>query len=184
MKTHLSSTTGSALTRRGFTLIEMTTVIIVGLMIAVMSLTLFNHQLTTYQIINTQNFLIHEAPQVNNTLNRIVSRANFFRLYPTLTDAESGSNSTITNASVLALQFSGTADQPDSFGVIAFDSEANELNYYHLESMAQLAVVEEPAWRISGQVNGASFYVENGVLRIKLTGPNGAEIIYSTTTLR
>lgn len=179
MKHHLTKPIKSS----GFTLVEMTVVMLVGILIAIMSLTLFNYQLTTYKIINTQNFLIHEAPQVNNTLNRIVSRANFFRLYPTLNDAESGENATITNARVLALQFNGTNTDPNSFGVIAFDDASNKLNYYHLESMAQLSTAT-PAWSISSQIDDAVFYVENGVLRTKITGPNGAEIIHSTTTQR
>ena len=49
--------------------------------------------------------------------------------------------------------------------------------------MAELAVAA-PAWSISNRIEDAVFYVENGVLRTKLTGPNGEEITYSTTTLR
>lgn len=174
----------------GFTLVEMTVVLLVGMMIAVMSLTLFNYQLTTYKIINAQNFLVHEAPQVKNSLNRVVSRANFFRLYPTAQDAETGANATISNATCLALMFKGTSQTPDSFGVIAFDGSNDELRYYHLASMAELANASDAAWRkqhswaISSQIDDAVFYVENGVLRMKLTGPNGSEIIYSTTTQR
>ena len=167
----------------GFTLVEMTLMILVGTLIAGMALALFNYQLSVYRIINTQNFLIHEAPQVNNTLNRIVTRANFFRLYPTLSDAEADQNATITDAQVLALQFNGTSQTPNSFGVIAFDSANNTLNYYQLDSLAQLST-STPAWSISSQINDADFYVENGVLRTRLTGPNGSEIIHSTTTQR
>ena len=49
--------------------------------------------------------------------------------------------------------------------------------------MAELAVAS-PQWSISTQLSDAVLYVENGVMRIKLTGPNGEEIIYSTTTQR
>ncbi len=161
----------------------MTVVISVGLIIATMSLTLFNHQLGIYRIINAQNFLIHEAPQVNNTLNRVVSRANFFRLYPTLDDAERGINSTITDAQVMTLQFTGTGQIPNSFGVIAFDPSTRTLNYYRLSSLAQLRSAT-PEWRISGQISNATFLIQNGVLRTRLTGINGAEIIHSTTTQR
>ncbi len=167
----------------GFTLVEMTIVMLVGMLIAAASLTLFNYQLTTYKIINTQNFLIHEAPQINNTLNRIVSRANFFRLYATTDDAANNENSTITNAKVLALQFNGITQDSNSFGVIAFNQNTNSLDYYHLQFISQLSTAT-PAWSISSQVNDAIFYVENGVLRTKVTGPNGAEIIHSTTTQR
>ena len=170
--------------RRGFTLIEMTLTITVGLMVAGMSLTLFNSQLAAYQILNTQNFLISEAPQINNTLNRIVSRANFFRMYASLGDATSGQNAVVTGGTVLALKFEDPSNAAaSSFGVIAYDETANDLNYYHVSSMAELAIAS-PKWSITTQLSGAVFYVENGVLRIKLTGPNGEEIVYSATTQR
>jgi prepilin-type N-terminal cleavage/methylation domain-containing protein len=168
----------------GFTLIEMTVTIVVGLMIATMSLTMFNQQLASFKILKAQNFLISEAPHVNNTLNRIVTRANFFRMYESLVDAESGQNAVIANGKVLALKFEDAGDQSEnSFGVIAFDSTENHLNYYHVSSMAELAIAS-PQWKISTQLSDAEFYVENGVLRIKLTGPHSEEIIYSTTTQR
>ncbi len=180
MITHLKKQKGSC----GFTLIEMTVVITVGLMLAVMTLTLFNSQLASYQILKTQNFLVSEAPQINNTLNRIVTRANFFRMYTNIVDAEAGQNAVIADGKVLALKFEDLSSPDDSsFGVIAFDSNDNELNYYHLTDMADLAIAP-PQWSISTRLTDAVFYVENGVLRIKLTGPNSEEIIYSTTTQR
>jgi type II secretory pathway component PulJ len=170
--------------RRGLTLVEMTVIILVGLMVATISLTLFNSQLASYQILKTQNFLISEAPQINNSLNRIIPRANFFRMYANLADAKAGTNATITDGKVIALKFQDPANPADSsFGVIAFDRDENDLDYYHLESMAELAVATSE-WSISTQLQDVIFSVENGVLRTKLSGPNGEEIIYSTTTQR
>ena len=176
--------------KAGFTLVEMTVTILVGLMIATITLTLFNSQLASYKILQTQNFLISEAPQINNTLNRIIPRANFFRMYGSLTDAKESSNAVIADGKVIALKFQAITRDPNSplddyssFGVIAYDDETKKLNYYHLESMAELAVAT-PDWSISNRIEDAVFYVENGVLRTKLTGPNGEEITYSTTTLR
>ena len=172
----------------GFTLLEMTVVILISLVVATVSLTLFNSQLATYRIIKTQNFLISEAPQISNTLNRIITRANFFRMYQSLSDAQAGTNAVITDGRVMALQFQDPTPDPinpseTSFGVIAFDADKKHLNYYHLSSMAELAVAT-PEWSISRQIEDAVFYVENGVLRTKLGGPNGEEIIYSATTQR
>lgn len=166
-----------------FTLVELTIVLLVGILIATMALTLFSFQLATYRIVQTQNFLIHEAPQINNSLNRIVARANFFRLYGSLGDAESNANAVIADANVMALQFNGTGDTPDSFGVIHFDNTTNQLNYYHLQNLADLQN-STPEWTISDQVNDTVFFVENGVLRTRLIGPNGGQIVHSTTTQR
>ena len=170
--------------RRSFTLVEMTIVISVGMMVAAISLTVFNSQLISYKILGAQNFIISEAPQINNTLNRIIPRANFFRMYESLTNAETGNNAVITGGKVLALKFQDVANASDSsFGVIAYNDTSKELNYYHVNSMAELAVAS-PSWRITRQLDDLVFYVENGVLRTKLTGPNGEEIIYSATTQR
>ena len=123
------TTKTAARTKSGFTLVEMTLVITVGLMVAGISLTLFNSQLMAYKILGAQNFLISEAPQINNTLNRIVPRANFFRMYQSLSDAEMGSNAVITGGKVLALKFQDTAKPEDSsFGVIAYDDGTKHLN--------------------------------------------------------
>ena len=170
--------------RRGFTLIEMTVVIAVSLVVATITLTLFNSQVASYKILQTQNFLISEAPRINNTLNRIIPRANFFRMYASLADAQTGANAVISDGKVMALKFQDPATPSNSsFGVIAYDETEKDLNYYHLSSMAELAGAS-PAWSISTQIEGAVFYVENGVLRTRLTGPNGEEIIYSATTQR
>jgi len=170
--------------RRGFTIIELTVILSVGMMIAIMSLTLFNQQLASYKILKAQNFLVNEAPQISSTLNRIISRANFFQMYTSLDNATTGANSVIADGKVLALKFEDPSDSTNSsFGVIAYDSPTKTLGYYHVASMPGLAVAT-PEWKISGQVSDAVFYVENGVLRIKLTGPNGEEIIYSATTQR
>ena len=180
----MTTSTNTYRPHRGFTLIEMTVTLTVGMMIAVMSLTLFNSQLATYKILNAQNFLVKEAPQVSSTLNRIISRANFFQMYTSLDNATTGANSVIADGKVIALKFEDPSDSTNSsFGVIAYDSPNETLNYYHVASMPGLAVAT-PEWKISSHVSDSVFYVENGVLRIKLTGPNGEEIIYSATTQR
>ena len=80
-----------------------------------------------YRILKVQNFLISEAPQVNNTLNRIVSRANFFRMYAGMNDAISSENAVIENGKILALMFQGTDDNSQSFAVISFDEGNSRL---------------------------------------------------------
>ncbi|MGB2402175.1 MAG: PilW family protein [Akkermansiaceae bacterium] len=170
--------------KRGLTLVEMTVIILVGLMVATISLTLFNSQLASYKILKTQNFLISEAPQINNSLNRIIPRANFFRMYSSLTDAQAGTNAVIAEGKVIALKFQDPTNPADSsFGVIAFDADENDLNYYHLENMAELAVASSE-WSLSTQLEDVVFAVENGVLRTTMSGPNGEEITYSATTQR
>lgn len=167
----------------GFTLIEMTVAVSVGLMVSGISLVLINSQLTSYRILKSQNFLVAEAPHINNSLTQIVSRASFFRMYTDINDAISSRDAVISNGKVLALMFTSTDESEHSFGVIEFDENNNRLEYYHVSSMAELAV-SSPNWTISSRVSDATFFVENGVLRIRISGSNGEEITYSTTTLR
>jgi len=222
MKTH-STKNGLKRVAKAFTLVEMTVVALIGILIAGMSMTLFNSQLTSFQILRTQNFLIQEAPQINNTLNQIISRANFFRLYQSTGDAEDGINAVIDNATVMVLEFRNNTVNTDtednrtsaiSYGVIAFDSGARELNYYTLTSIDPgsfelganttnsnpdpdpdpddpdadpddpTANVSGPDWTISTQAADVVFFVQDGVLRTRITGPNGSQIIHSTTTQR
>ena len=49
--------------------------------------------------------------------------------------------------------------------------------------MAELAVASSE-WSISTQLTDVVFFVENGVLRTVLSGPNGEEVTYSATTQR
>lgn len=175
--------------KRGYTLVELTVMILVGLIIATMTLTLLNNQIASFGIIKTQNFLVADAPQINNTLNRIVSRANSFRLYPTFTDVTNATNPTINNAQTLVLLFqssgqAGALNAAPTFGVIGFNAATNSLDYYSTNDLTTLNQNTSPSWNISKQVNNVNYNVINGVLRLTITGPNGGTITYSTTTQR
>ena len=177
--------------KKGFTLVEMTVAILVGLMISAAALSLMNNQILTFNILKTQNFLVAEAPQINNTLNRIVSRGSFARLYPSFEDATASTNPTLTDADTLLLVFpstqqSGAALEAPSFGVIAFDEPNNNLDYYPVADLASLNALDpdnSPHWNISNQVANINYFIQNGVLRIRVTGPHGGSIIYTNTTL-
>ncbi|NWK54423.1 type II secretion system protein [Verrucomicrobiaceae bacterium N1E253] len=186
MKTHSYQHT----VKPGFTLIELTIAMIVGLMIIMVTLSLFTQQTRAFDILKKQNFMIREAPQINNLLNSIVSRADAIQMYPTTADAISGTNAATTNATVLALKFqgvsveSGTTAISESYGVVAYDTATQVLNYYgNLTTLADLDP-STPSWAVSTQLKNATFSVENGVLRIQLTGPHDGVITYSTTPLQ
>ena len=175
-----------------FTLVELTVVALVGTLIATMSLVLFNTQLASFRIIRTQDFLIHEAPQIHNTLNQIIPRANFFRLYATIEDAEMDTNPVTANASVMVLEFrnninsvgdNNNENEALSYGIIAIDPNTNTLDYYNRDDLNNLDL-STPDWTISTQITGLTFFVTSGVLSTQITGPNGAQITHSTTTQR
>ena len=193
---------------RAFTLIELTVMALVGTLIASMSLILFNTQVTSFQIIRTQDFLIHEAPQITNTLNQVIPRASFFRLYDTPANVSTGNSPVIANANTLVLEFRNIANaaqdnqaQTTRFGVITFDPAGN-LRYYNVANLASFnrtaipatpatpagpaipATPVSPSWIISSQVTNVQFFVDQGVLRTQITSSNGSQFTHSSTTQR
>lgn len=174
--------------QKGFTLIELTVVMVFGLMIATSSLALFNQQLNIFQILRQQDFLLRDAPKIVSVLNKMVPRANAFQMFADIGDL-SDSKGVITGASVLALRFqdstkNAAADTQlkHSFSVIAFDSATGDLNYYNNLSKP-LVIPATPSWKIASNLQNTTFFIENGVIRMTITGPNGEEITYSSTTL-
>jgi len=175
---------------RGFTLLELTVAMLVGLMISAATLALFNNQLMMFTTLRKQNFLLREAPQINSILNKIVPRANAFQMFTEIEDVDDDANGVIAGASVLALRFQESSKESGtdttlkfSYAVIAFNSTTGDLNYYNnLDKISELDP-NSPSWKISSNVNNAVFYVENGVIRIKITGHNQEEITFSSTTL-
>ena len=141
----------------GFTLIELTITMVVGLMIAMISLMLFNQQLAMFGILRDQNFMIREAPQVNGLLNRLVSRSDALVV-------DQGN-------SKLTLSFIDPTDNSTTAAEIVFEN--GDLVYKSTDS----------TWTISSQLKAVDFAYDHGVLLITLTGPNDGEIKHATTPL-
>jgi len=147
----------SRITTRGFTLLELTIVMVMGLMIASVTLMLFTNQLKMFEILRDQNFMIREAPQVNSLLNRLISRSDALSV--------DQANSKLT------LTFTDPADNPDTTAEIVFEDE--NLIYKSTNS----------TWTISTQVKAVDYSYDHGVLVITLTGPNGGQIKHGSTPL-
>ena len=146
---------------KGFTLLELAVVMIVGLMIATISLTLFNQQLAIFNVLRTQRFMMREAPMINGMLNSLISRASSLNV--------DEPNKTLT------LTYVDPSDNSTSTANIVFDN-----------GILSYANTGGSTWNLSTQLDptdGVVYSVENGILTIKLTGPNGGEINYSTTPL-
>lgn len=171
----------------GFTIIELTIAIMIGMATGGMVLTLFNQQLAFLQLFKRQSFLIEEAPIINNYVSRVISKADGFRLHANRQDALLGQNSTPTGpAPVVVLKFR----RPDgSFqaSILEFAIRGGVRGlYYYL--VAANGNVTEPEWAISKTPANIVFRVDAigqpnpGVLQMVLTGPNQEQITYSGTT--
>jgi prepilin-type N-terminal cleavage/methylation domain-containing protein len=163
--------------RRGFTLVELTLAVSVGLLIASIAMALFNNQLAFLRIYGAQSFLTEEAPVINLHVSKLVGKAERFRLHGSVSEALTGSNPRTDASPVLVLNFR----QPDGTvraGILAFENRGSgPALYYYVVPLT--GVLGAPQWHISKQPRDLSFTVETGILRMTLTGPNGEVVTYS-----
>lgn len=165
--------------RSGYTLVELSLAISIGMVVAAMVLGLANQQFAFLRIYTAQSFLIEEAPVINSYLNRLIGQAERYRLHNSLADAKNGTNAVLTNATTLTL----TYHQPDGtsrMGILCFQNlgSGNALYYYNVPNNGVLGT---PEWALSKRPQDVRFSIENGILRTRITGPNGEEVTYSGT---
>lgn len=181
MKTPLLSTHNQG-HERGFTLIEMSIAMLISIAIGAIMMTVLQQQVSFHRIMRTQNFLVQEAPQINHTVTSVLAQADAYRIHENLTDAVSDTNAVTSDGKTLVLGYT-SPDGSQQFGIIAFETvdEQSYLGYYNLDPSVAFAGAGNPDWIISRYVTDATFFVENGVFRMKVTGPVGETITYSGT---
>jgi hypothetical protein len=153
--------------------------IMLGLATGTMLLALFNQQLAFLKLYKTQNFLTDEAPIISSYVSRLVGKADRFRLHDSVADALSGTRARLTASPVVVLNFR----QPDGTmraTILSFENRgAGNALYYYVVPVT--GVLGAPQWAVSKSPRNVSFAMENGILRMTLTGPNSEEITYSGT---
>ncbi len=168
--------------RRGFTLLELTIAIMMGLATGTMVLSLFNQQLAFLKIFKAQSFLTEEAPIISMYVSRLVGKADRFRLHDSVSDALSGTNPRLTASPVVLLNFR----QPDGTmraTILSFEHRATGTAlYYYVVPVS--GVLGTPQWAVTKAPSNVVFTMEEGVLRMRLTGIYGEEITYSGTMLQ
>ncbi len=166
---------------RGFTLIELTMAMSLGMIVAAMVLALANQQLAFLRIFGAQNFLTEEAPMINTHVSKLIGKSERFRLHDSradaLADSLAGSNPRLIDSPVLVMNFR----QPDNTmraSILAFEDlgDGPALYYYVVPDSG---VLGPPQWAVTRQPQDVSFSVEQGILRMTIVGVNGEQIIYS-----
>ena len=164
---------------RGMTLIELTLAIMIGMVIAAIMMALFNQQLAFLRIFRIQSFLNQEAPLISMHVSRMIGQADRYRLHDSVADALAGENQRLDNSPVLLMNFR----QPDGSmraSMLAFETRnGRQALYYHL--VPETGNINEPEWFVSDQVTDVRFSIEQGVLRMRLSGNSGEQITYSGT---
>ena len=165
--------------RRGFTLIELSVAMMLGLATGSMVLTLFNQQLSFLRMFKDQSFLTEEAPIISSYVSRLVGKADRFRLHASVADALSGARPRLTASPVAVLNFK----QPDGSiraTILSFETTTSGHALYQYV-VPVTGVLAPPTWAVTKAPSDVSFAVEQGVLRMRLTGPRSEQIAYSGT---
>jgi len=163
--------------RGGFTLVELSLAILLGMAIAAMSLALFNQQLACLKIYKIQSFLTNDAPLISMHVSKLVGKAERFRLHRTVAEALAGTNPQSTASPVIVLNFR----QPDGVvraAILSFENRGSgpALYYYLVPLSGSLGT---PQWYITKQPTNIAFSVQQGILQMTLTGPAGEQVTYS-----
>lgn len=165
--------------RRGYTLVELSLAMTTGLVVATLLLALVNQQIAFLRIFNAQNFLTTEAPVINNYLARVIGSAEGYRLYESVADLVAGEDPVLADAPVIMLRFK----EPDgSFraSVLSFENPGTGQGLYY-RMVTRAGVLGTPDWALTKRPANVNFAVVQGILRVRITGPNGEEIVYSGT---
>jgi len=162
---------------RGYTLIELTMAISVGIMISAIIMSLVNQQLAFLKIFRAQSFLVTEAPMLNNYIVKIIGNADSYRLYASVDDLVAGRAQVMTNAPVIMLRFKEPNGTFRS-SVLSFENPGTGTGLYY-RMVNTSGVLGSPSWVLSKKPSNVRFAIENGILRVVVSGSNGEEVTYS-----
>lgn len=169
----------SSFLRRGFTLVELSIAMLLGMATCTMVIALFNQQLSFLTIYKKQSFLTEEAPMISVYVSRLVGKAERFRLHDNVADALAGVRTRVTPSPVLVLNFR----QPDGAvraSILSFENRGSGLALYYYVVPFN-GVLGAPQWYITKKPASVLFSLDQGVLRMALTGPSAEKITYSGT---
>ncbi len=163
--------------RRGFTLLELTVAMVVGMTIGATVLAMLNQQIAFLKIFHAQSFINEEVPIISTHVTKLLASAERFRLHATVADALAGKNPRLTDSPVLVLNFR----QPDGImraGILSYENRGRgNMLYYYLVPLS--GILSAPQWAITSKPTNVSFSVDSGILRTRVTGPAGEVVTFS-----
>jgi len=158
-------------------LIELTLAMSVGIIISAIVMSLVNQQLAFLKIFRAQSFLVTEAPMMNNYVVKIIGNADSYQLYASVDDLVAGRAQVLENAPVIMLRFrepNGTFRA----SVLSFENPGTGSGLYY-RMVNSSGVLAAPSWVLSKRPTNVRFSIEQGILRMLVSGPNGEEVTYS-----
>jgi hypothetical protein len=110
---------------------------------------------------------------------RVIGAAEDYRLYSDIEALKGGADPVLTGAKVLVLRFK-EADGSMRASILSFEDPGTGQGLYYT-MIPDSGTIAAPDWALSKQPTQVVFAVDQGVLRMLVTGPNGEELIYSGT---
>ncbi|PQJ27557.1 prepilin-type N-terminal cleavage/methylation domain-containing protein [Rubritalea profundi] len=145
--------------RKGYTLIELSVVLVLVVLIASTLVSMLSQQVQFYTWWNTQRFIAEEAPLANNIVVRLFAKADTFR--------------TVTNAGATSMQLGFVQNNGTTlYGVISYNAGTSSLQYSYDGGAA---------WNIASGLSAANFNTVGNTLQFTLTGPYGGQVTYAAT---
>jgi len=162
----------------GFTLLEMTVAILIGLLIASAGMGMLSQQLAFTRFLQQHEFLLDEAPQLESMLGRILSKSDAYRIYIDRSAAVEESQAVTSEGRALMMAFRDP-NNVYRYAMISFDETEDgvELGFYNRSALGVWPT--EPEWVLTRRASDIEFFIENGILRVRVTGPSQESVIYS-----
>ncbi|MFC5051632.1 type II secretion system protein [Rubritalea spongiae] len=179
--------------KKGYTLIELSVVMVLVIMIAGTLTSMLSQQVQFLSWWNTQKFIAEDAPLVNNMVVRLFSQADAFRVHNTQANALNGTGGTLAGGTAVMLGFS-SPNGGKEYGIINYNAANGSIEYSNVtNNNGILSIVNGDTWTMASGVAGAVFDVSNGtlngvnvagyegVIEFTLTGPYGGQITYAAS---
>ena len=163
---------------KAFTLVEMTLVLAMLMILAAALMMMLQSHVIFMRALGSYAFLRDDAPQINNMLTGIFGKADTYRIYGSLANAQAKVAPVNTGGTAIWLGFRNPNGSFEE-GIVAFETVGgNKLNFYSFTGGVWNGV---PNWTISQQPSTVTFADTNGIVLVTLTGPMGEQITYGGT---
>ena len=164
----------------GSTLLEMAVTMMAALAIASASMAILSQQINFTRMMRTQSFLLEEAPMIDSLMAPMLGRVDSYRIYGDVAGAKGGGPGVTSGGRALLLAFRG-ATGSYAYGIISGETQTDgttTIGYYYNNG----AWGNQPDWVLSTRAAGVEFFVQDGVLRVRLSGPAGEQVTFSGHT--
>ena len=163
-------------TAAAFSLVELSLglALVSGLMVTL--LLMLNLHMTFVGMVRSQDFLLRDAPRVGGLLNRLLVQTDHFFIYADAAAAVDPAAVPVVSGTAVKLFFR-RADGDTVARTLVFAPPAAEDAG---PGTLRLASPENPVgWPVSRALAGATFWLEDGLLKVRLLGPRGEELTYT-----